>query len=129
MHAPDNSTPGSLAPALPPTPQGLQGTVSPFGQVRLVWEAQALPAVSGGMEREGNATIYFIYRQAPGEPAARVIGVTHEARYSDDQPVNIPGAASTYSVQSKRGMFVSALSSPISVVPMEEVVVTVRNAA
>lgn len=127
MHSHQNSTPGYLAPALPPTPQGLRADLLPFGQVRLVWEAQALPAIGGA--READALIYFVYRQAPGEPAARVVGVTHEPRYSDDQPVSIPGAACTYSVQSKRGRFVSAMSNPVSIVTTETVTAAARRAA
>ena len=70
-----------------------------------------------------------MFSGAGDDDCAVVIGVTHEARYSDDQPVNIPGAASTYSVQSKRGRFVSALSNPVSIVTTVEVTFAARKAA
>jgi hypothetical protein len=81
----------------PPVFGGLGAKVDDHGHIRLTWTVAARQG-----ENPPRAPVFAVFRQGPGDPGPRVVGVTGDCSYTDEES-GIPGAIMVYSIQQRLG--------------------------
>lgn len=102
------------SPSEAPAPQAPINPVvmlDQFCSVRLEWETRGPTGTERGDGARGGGTHFVIYRQGPGEPTRRIVGVTTHRFFVDERPPLVPGATINYFVKARRAGKESASST------------------